>query len=105
MIGRWYDALTYYTYLSNIFVYYQYNIGYAYYFCFLHGIRLTFENEYLDMVHRCCLHHIHANLKSNGYKGTEFKDVLWATATSTSINQTDFDVVIKPIETVNPSMH
>lgn len=55
------------------------------------------------MSHRCCLRHIHANLKSKGFKGKIFKDSLWQAATST--NRIDFEGVMKGIELMNPNMH
>lgn len=34
-----------------------------------------------DMELKFCLHHLHANLKGDGYKGKTFKDALWVAVT------------------------
>lgn len=63
----------------------------------------VFENKLLEVDHRCCLCHLHANLKSAGYKGKALKDALWGVAITT--NCTAFDVYMSRIEVICPEAH
>ncbi|KAB1200855.1 Beta-glucosidase BoGH3B [Morella rubra] len=60
------------------------------------GLGLTFDEEMPEVEHRCCLRHLHANLKGAGFKGKAFKDKLWAAATATNI--VDFKAAMLKIE-------
>lgn len=61
------------------------------------------EKEYSLVSKRCCLHYLHANLKSKGYKGKVYKDGLWATTIAS--NHINFDIAMNSLEIMSPDMY
>lgn len=57
----------------------------------------------MDVEHRCCLRHLYANLKGDGFKGKAFKDALWASTTATNLDA--FKSTMIRIEVLYASAH
>ncbi|KAJ9548086.1 hypothetical protein OSB04_020629 [Centaurea solstitialis] len=77
------------------------NIG-TYPLAYAIGIIPAVAKVFPSAEHRFCLRHIHENMKKT-WKGKEYKDLLWKTATATTVNQ--FGRCMNQMRTLNREAH